>query len=125
MVEREAIAVRPKPVLYLAGDEQDVAFPAERESGFEIGTFTPPSPWIGSMMNAQVCGPRTHASASRSRKGTRSKSGMNGAKPSRYAFVDEVLIAVIVRPWKLPFATTIHACEGAIPLTRYPSGGPA
>ncbi len=58
--------------------------------------------------------------AVRSPYGTISNPGVYGPKSARASGSVEKLITVVVRPWKLPPATTIFAISPGTPFTRYP-----
>jgi hypothetical protein len=59
-------------------------------------------------------------SASASPYGTTVKPGVKGPKPSRAESSVEKLTIVVVRPWKLPAATTICARPAGTPFTWWP-----
>lgn len=67
----------------------------------------PASPWIGSISTAAVSSSTAAASASASPNGTDRKPGVYGPKPCRAVSSSEKLMIVVVRPWKLPCATTM------------------
>ena len=56
--------------------------------------------------------------AAASPNGTVTNPGANGPKSSRACGSSLKPTIVVVRPWKLPFATTTVAASGATPLTR-------
>ena len=83
------------------------------------GITTPASPWMGSTSTAAVFSSIARAMASASPYGTDTKPGVNGPKPARACGSSLKLTIVVVRPWKLPSATTIVAAPSGTPFTRY------
>ncbi len=71
--------------------------------------MTPPSPWTGSTSTAQVRGVTAARAASTSPYFTMRKPGENGPKRLDASGSVENPTMVVVRPWKLPSATTISA----------------
>lgn len=71
------------------------------------------------MSTAAVVSSTAASSAARSLYGTTRNPGVNGPKPSRATGSVEKLTIVVVRPWKLPSATTIVARSAGTPFTSY------
>src|SRR5512134_2627666 len=82
------------------------------------GIRIPASHWMGSMSTAQVFGVTAEAIASISPNGTEMNPGVNGPKPSLYAFSEENPTIVVVRPWKLLLQTMISALSAGIFFIR-------
>jgi len=61
---------------------------------------------------------RAASIAAASPNGTDTKPGVNGPNPSRADASSLNPTIVVVRPWKLPWATTIVAASTGTPLTR-------
>ena len=83
------------------------------------GMTTPASPWMGSMSTAAVFSSIAAAMASASPKGTCTKPGPYGPNASCASGSSLKPTMVVVRPWKLPPATTMRAASVFTPFTRY------
>ena len=83
------------------------------------GMMIPASPWMGSISTAAVFASIAASIAAASPNGTETNPGANGPKSSRAVGSSLKPTIVVVRPWKLPFATTMVAASGTMPLTRY------